>query len=196
MKFKTSSRAVTLIEVLIAVAVLGLLSGVVALNVRNAINTQRFYDDVQKVVDRFRLAQDLMIITESDCQVVFERRDEVVYCTLRVVGKVTDGLHSLIGKEIALSSIQGFWFDEVESTGMSTQRSEGVVAIDFFALGKETTRGRIELSSLREREGGNRRWIALPGYPTYLESQAALPDLQPIDTANQNRSIELYPIAG
>lgn len=69
---KSRRRFITLIEFLLVIALLMVVAGLVGLNIRRAFVEQSFRSEVSSVVDTLRLAQDLMLILNSDVHMLFQ----------------------------------------------------------------------------------------------------------------------------
>lgn len=188
-------RALTIVELMIAIAIIVMMTTVVGINLRSAAATQRFHDSVQRIVSKLRYAQDLMIIANADAQVIFERRDGITYCQLRLIGEVSELLRRAAGGMEALPEIAWLDFEGGSTWEGANLESEGRVVIEFMALGRRITRGRMGLANIFSSQGGLRRYIALPGYPTHIEASAELPELERIDDEREQQSAELFPYA-
>jgi len=156
----------TLVEVLIAMALLAVVGGVVALNVRKAILQQRFRSDVSLVVHTLRLAQQLMLVFNTDVKVRFWPLPD------------QRGFGYLLDFEDKLDT---YWKREATrpraplkgihaiSFGSDTRQVE----IQFLSGGMVMSRGILQLSSAAEGrvEGAWVEYICLPGFPRFLESR-------------------------
>ena len=68
-----SKRAFTLIEVMVAIVLIALASGVVAFNMRGAIEKKKFRSDLERLRARLTLAQKLALAMESDWKGVLKK---------------------------------------------------------------------------------------------------------------------------
>ncbi len=115
----TTKRYVTLLEILIVLSVLAIVSSIVSVNIYDAIEEERFYQDAQKLVNRFRLAQDFMLYPDNsktlgkvDARIVLSKHQEHISSHLKITG--TNLNENEIAKyddsKIVLKYIGGFEF--------------------------------------------------------------------------------------
>lgn len=64
---------ITLIEILIVMGLVATTAGVLAFSIRNLLHEQRFRTEAGLVLESIRLAQDLMLIADSDVHLTFEK---------------------------------------------------------------------------------------------------------------------------
>jgi len=74
--YSVRRTAMTLLEVLIAFAILSLIGGVVGIHIRWTMQQQKFRSEVALMVDTLRLAQDLMLILGTDVSVRIQPADK------------------------------------------------------------------------------------------------------------------------
>jgi prepilin-type N-terminal cleavage/methylation domain-containing protein len=173
-----SRRHFTLLEILIVLALIGLVSGVAAVSINKMFTHQRFRNEVELVLEHLRLAQDLMLILDSDLHLVFAED--------RSGGKNTIILESEtklppeVQKEIArkpgsLTLIKGIFFKDQ----LGKEPVKGKIDIAFLSNGAVMSKGVMRLSSSdSENPPSNalQSYICLPGYvrPIFsYESKAA-----------------------
>lgn len=169
----TKRRFVTLLEMLIVMLLLSILFSVVGMQVHKAIREQRFHTEVSMVVDRLRLAQDLMLTLPGDITVVFVCRPEgkgIEYWLKVETPHETPAVTALTAKHYMLKEIQGVFFkDDLELTTPSPQ--QGYLEVKFWSKGAVMSQGLIRLAASPEDptpSGIRQAYVALSGYPEPL----------------------------
>lgn len=169
-KYFYKSFTFTLLELLIVVAILGLIVGVFAVNFRMALREQHFKKEVDLVVSKLRLAQDLMLIFHGDIHVKISQRADDRGLDLALVfdhelpGNWTTDLQ----KPYILTSFHDVYFDQ----------TPGVIDLKFLSGGAVMSHGYLRLStSPRNTDlGAITRYIYLPGYPVPIVASQLSPD--------------------
>lgn len=92
----------TLVEILLALTIIVMLGGVIAINVRGAVTEQNFHNDVQKVVEELRLSQELMLIAAADITISFE--DNVMFFISQ--DKLDPRIDKMIKKKVPLKYVR------------------------------------------------------------------------------------------
>lgn len=152
----------TLLELMLVIAVLSIVAGFGAINIRLAIIQQGFFSDVGLVVDQLRLAQNLMLMFNADSYVKFEGGKEGMKMWVETDAIVSKNWQRELNREPRmLTSIHSIHFPEVE---------DGQVIIRFLSGGSVMSRGMLQLSA-EEKRGNLVRVICLPGYPTPIKSE-------------------------
>lgn len=163
----------TLLELMVVLAILGAVAGFIGINISKALREQRFRTEVSLIVDQLRLAQNLMLIFNSNVQ-------------LKFIGIENEGIdYHLVfdtplpqrwSKEInrpheRLTTIRSFNFRDLLDPDES-----GVVK--FLSGGSKMSRGIIRISTSKSDNtpGVLTRYIFLPGYPAPIESQTQFPE--------------------
>ncbi|MBA3958194.1 MAG: type II secretion system protein [Parachlamydiaceae bacterium] len=165
---KIKRRHVTLLEILLVLAILGIVGGIMGINIRKALHEQRFKSEVEVLINQLRLAQELMLIFNGD-----------LYLTLDAA---QDGIVSKINLEQPLAS----WTPPQKSLShkFTTIRrislypppvgdtSKGAL-IKFMSGGAIMTKGILRMSTAeQDGPGVLSRYLCLPGYPAPLASVA------------------------
>jgi hypothetical protein len=159
-------RQVTLIELLLVIAILSLIVGFGAVKIRDAIVDQSFRTEVSRVVDELRLAQDLMLIFETDVHLKFAGDDEEggikYWLELETIQKEWD--KEFRRKHKNLQTIHGvFMRDQI-----GDDVDEGIIDLKFLSKGCVMSRGLLRLASSDKDDpppGTLQSYICLPGYP-------------------------------
>jgi type II secretory pathway pseudopilin PulG len=161
-------RFISLIELLIVITILSLVAGVVGIQIHKTLREQRFTTEAALVLDKLRLAQELMLILRTDAHVKFKQEPGQEAITLWV--EVETPLQSLkkdVQKPLELKTIQFVEFKDelVYETKM------GEIDIKFLSGGNLMSKGvvRLSTSETTKDRGALERFIALPGYPKSLQ---------------------------
>ena len=136
---------VTLIEMLIVMSIIALISGIVMVSLDKALVEQRFRNEVGKIINDLRLAQDLMMILGMDVHVKFSEQPENrgIEYKLETETKINKSLqHLMLDKPRELSTIRGVFFDDEDND----QTTEGTLDIKFLSRGAVMSRGVMRLS--------------------------------------------------
>ena len=157
----TRRRCFTLLEILVVILILGSLSGIIGINVTQAVREQRFRSEVDLIADQLRLAQDLMLIFHANISMVITIPDPNKGYILELVPEVV--LPSPWLKEVTrkhnLSHIH-----YINSSQINKERNQ--LEIKLRSGGSEMPQGTLRLST--GEEDGPRvktRYIHFAGYP-------------------------------
>ncbi len=190
---------ITLIELLLVISVLLMVAGVVGFNIRGALVEQRFRAEVSAVVDSLRLAQDLMLILNSDVHVFFadDPAGGIRYW-VEVEKPLAPGWdRELKRKRPNLTAIHLVEMDDKISTIQVQDRLD----IKFLSGGSIMSKGVLGLFSGddKNREDVLKSSICLPGYPKPIESlngyrpEDCLKEGEDIDLATRDMLSEIQP---
>ncbi|MBA3237016.1 MAG: type II secretion system protein [Parachlamydiaceae bacterium] len=158
-------RYVTLIETMIALAILGLVASVIGINVSKAMQDQRFRTEVALVIDQLRLAQNLMLILNEDVKVHFKEVNGQIYYGLSFQCPLRSGWDKeLTRKPQPLKAIRTVAFK-----GVGEEKAPGSLTLKFFSAGIVMSRGTLTLSTARGFNASETRYVNLPGYPHPIE---------------------------
>lgn len=158
-------------------ALLGVVGGVLGFGVTRLFEEQTYKNDVVAVVERLRLAQDVMLIYQTDVVVTLNADPSGMRCHMRAEAPLPDAVAKAFDKGGSLKGIVGVDFND----------SRGAVEISFVSNGSKMSRGILTLRGKQGRE----RYIALKGAPAFIEAAATMP------TWSQERhgdSDALYPL--
>jgi type II secretory pathway pseudopilin PulG len=161
---------VTLLEILIVIAVLALISGALVYNINNAVIDQRFRTEVGRVVDTLRLAQDLMLIHETDVHVKFAHEKGGIKYWLEMETALKQPWEQEIKRPLKnLTAIRGVFFNDLTSPSFV----KGQIDVKFLSKGSLMSRGVMRLATSTEDNpprGTLESFICLPGYPHPITS--------------------------
>jgi type II secretory pathway pseudopilin PulG len=159
-------RYVTLIETMIALAILGLVASVIGINVSKAMQDQRFRTEVALVIDQLRLAQNLMLILNEDVKVHFKELDGQIHYGLSFQCPLKSGWDKeLTRKPQPLKAIRTVAFK-----GVGEEKAPGSLTLKFFSAGMVMSSGTLTLSTSKGLDALNTRYVNLTGYPHPLEA--------------------------
>lgn len=154
-------RFVTLIETMIALAILGIVASVIGLNVSKAMQEQRFRTEVALVVEQLRLAQNLMLILNEDVRVHFKEVDNEIQYGLSFQCPLKSGWDKeLTRKPTPLKSIRTVAFK-----GVGEEKGLRSLTLKFFSSGMVMSSGTLTLSTAKGFGASDTRYVNLPGHP-------------------------------
>lgn len=157
----------SLIELMIVLGILFLISGVVGIGVTRAWQEQKFSSEVNQVVNKLRLAQNLMLILRSDVEVVITKNNEAQY----VAGlKFGSPMPNQWGKELQRFTAP---FTQVQTITWNQQPIQDLL-LRFISGGSMMSKGVLHLIA----RNGQERFIPLLGYPSPINSSTTLPPMQ------------------
>ncbi|MCE5317386.1 MAG: type II secretion system GspH family protein [Parachlamydia sp.] len=162
----------TLIELLLVISILLMVAGLVGYNIRRAFFEQRFRAEVSAVVDTLRLAQDLMLLLNSDAHVLFadDPAGGIRYW-IEVEKQLSGGWErELKRKRPNLKAIHLVEMDD----RISAIKVKKHLDIMFLSGGSVMSKGILRLFSSDEKEGDGvlKSYICLPGYPKPIDSSS------------------------
>jgi len=163
-------RAITLLEMIIVIAILSLASGIVAISISKALVDQRFRSEVGMVVDELRLAQDLMLILDTDVHVYFKlnsNRNGIDYGIELETQLSPHVQREVTRKKKSLTTVKGIFFrDDLE-------RRENYIDIKFLSNGAVMSSGILRLATTDDEsvpKGTLESFVCLAGYPKPIMS--------------------------
>jgi type II secretory pathway pseudopilin PulG len=159
-------------ELLVTIAVLAIIAGAATIGIVRAAFEQRFRSEAAVVVDQLRLAQDLMLILNTDVHVKFgpsKEKDSIEFW-LTVERELPESIkREFVEKKQLLKTIKGVFFhDQLEESAVKDQ-----LDIKFQSKGIVMSRGVMRLAtSDQENPPDNvlQTYICLAGYPRPISS--------------------------
>lgn len=161
-----SRRYLTLIELMVVMAIISMVAGIVGININKSIQEQRFRTEVGQILDKLRLAQNLMLILNQDVEVHFKNVDGGIRYWLSFQCPLNKGWDREINREQPLLSSIG----SIEFSGDSNEYSSEGLNLKFLSAGLVMSRGILKLSTGQGRSYNDQRYICLRGYPAPLSS--------------------------
>ena len=173
--YKVLRHPLTLVELLLVLAILGIAVGWIGMNAAKALRNQRFQTEVSEVVDLIRLAQNLSLSFHQSAIVRF----------------TTSGEHGIEQKLIFDTPMPGNWNGVLSKKGKLFKHIHGMtfpdalrlphedphaIEVKFLSGGSRISKGIITLStsSTHRASGAIERFIVLSGYPGPIQSYATL----------------------
>jgi len=178
MKFRRAY--LTLLELMLVIAILGIIAGFIAVNAAKAWKEQRFRTEVSLIVDQLRLAQNLMLIFNSNVQVVFLASPEGIEYYLSFDTPLPKHWTQEINRpHEKLKTVRVVNFEdklETEDNLVINQIKNGI-SVKFLSGGSKMSRGIMRISTSEEDNVPNiiTRYVCLPGYPAPITSQGEFP---------------------
>lgn len=173
-------RCFTLMELLVVIAILLLVMGVIGINVGSAVRTEKFNSGVGILVDKLRMAQDIMLILKTNVKVKLEQGDKGLVVSVNVDRALSPVLKQAVIQKTTIEEIRSFSFTAGEMTDNEK------VTLDFMSGGSRMTKGKLTVKS-----GNLSEDIYLSGYPQMI--QAGKKD--PLDKVTPEMILDLYPSA-
>lgn len=168
-------RFFTLVELLLILMILSLIAGLIGININKAIREQRFKTEVSLVVDKLRLAQNLMLILHGDVHVKFtsEKGGEAIKMWLEVDdSNAPEWVKQFQKSPKLLKAIQFINFQDNDN-----QSEYGKIDLKFLSGGTVMSRGLLRLSTSESNMAGAlERFITLSGYPQNIVASRQEPD--------------------
>lgn len=157
----------TLMEIMLVLGLIMLVGGVVALNVRSAIQDQRFRSNVEIVADQIRLAQEVMLVLKEDVTLDFfiSKEDR----EWRVRQEFDTLLPELWDKELRREKRMGV----IKTLNLNVSATEELLPVSqerlklyFMSNGSVMSQGVLRMTS---RYSDDVKFICLPGYAATIE---------------------------
>lgn len=195
MKIHTIIRSsfFTLLELLVVFFILSLGAALTGVKIRDIYRQQQFLSESQQILNKLIMAQDLMMIMDTDVTVYFDNdpKTKQLVMYLQVEKPLDASSRRLIESPTLFKSIQS-----LEPQNDTTGRSSFPIAI-HFSLGN-MSEGQL-LFSGEDKKGGlfhksHSFIIDLPGYPSslHISSEESRPPLQERDRVGLSQ--KLYPV--
>ncbi len=176
-------RFITLIEILIVVGIIALVSGLATIGIRKALRDQKFRTEAYQVLTTLRLAQQLMIVLNTDVHVKFKRTDEGFNYRIELDDKLSERWHKeLTRNRPLLKEIHAINFKDALEGG------EGPLDIRFLSGGTVMSQGVMRLGTAAPGSpGALETFICLPGFPHFLQTTSSPQEDVACDAAVQRK---------
>ncbi|MFA6916041.1 MAG: hypothetical protein WC222_06570 [Parachlamydiales bacterium] len=188
--FSLRRRFLTLTEILIVISLISIVGGTMALGLRQLIRDQRFRTEVSQVVNTLRLAQQIMVILNTDVHVIFQATPKGFDYRITLDDKLQDRWHKeLTKRKPPLQEIHAINFDDA----LSSNNNKNTIDIKFLSGGSTMSQGVLRLGIAPPGVPDTQEaFICLPGYPhfiTSISSKDTDPDCNPSDQKKFNQAI-------
>lgn len=158
---KKKCRQFTLIEMLVVITIIALIAGVVGINSQKALNEQRFQSEVATLVDRLRLAQDLMLLVDADVHFKIEANENAIKYWIETEKQFSPQFDTFIKKVSVLKAIHHV----AHPLG-----KDGVIDLKFLSKGSVISSGNLQLSTVYNSDNFLIANIPLNGHPSPISS--------------------------
>ena len=166
---KLQRRAMTLLEMMIVIGLLSLMAGLIAINIGNATIDQRFRNEVSRVVDEIRLAQDLMLVLGTDVHLIFASEGDSVKYWLELETTLPPAWEKEIKRPRRnLKTIRGVFIHDTTEIATAPAPAKGRIDLKFLSNGSVMSNGILRLSTSDQDDppaNALNSYICLPGYP-------------------------------
>jgi Tfp pilus assembly protein FimT len=171
-EFRSSSclgivrRHFTLMEILVVLSLIALISGVVGINIHKVFVDQRFRNEMSLIVDQLRLAQDLMLILDTDLHLIFAEDKKEQGNAIWIEGETrlpVDVQKEIDRKRATLKTIKGIFFHDE----LGGEIKKGRIDIKFLSKGAVMSKGLMRLATSNEENPSSnvlQNFICLSGY--------------------------------
>lgn len=180
----------SLLEVLIALAILSFCMSVVGIGIHHSIVQQRFLSEVKRVADQLQLAQDLVLITGDDVRIIFTKEEDGLYryklrCENSAGYKKWEEMHNRL--QAPLSTIKSIRFNK------KTLDEAKRIDIIFLPAGRKVESGELVLSE--DPQEGKVKIIKITDYLRPISASSAREE-ENYDEMVKKESEEIYPYEG
>lgn len=174
---------------MLVMAILALVAGLLGVKIAKSMQEQKFRTEVALIVDRLRLAQNLMLILNQDIQVYFKKNKDGIHFGLELDCPQKNGWEKEFSRPQLLSAIR-----QVGFKGMGESQTASDFTLKFMSSGAVMSSGMLSLSTGKGSLYGERRYIALPGYPAPILAQAKKPAVKwPALSSSQSLTQSIMP---
>jgi type II secretory pathway pseudopilin PulG len=171
----------TLLELIMVLTILGIIAGFFGINIAKALKEQRFNTEVSLVLNQLRLAQDIMLIMNTNLTLTFKAHStEGIEYSLKTAVEMPKEM-KFWEKEIKrshsfLKTIKQVNFDDQLDKDNPTD-AENTISVKFLSGGDKMSYGIMRLSTSKNDEdfGALTRYICLPGYPAPIVTTSERP---------------------
>ncbi len=159
---------ITLLEIMIAISILAIATGIASIGIRQVLRDQRFRTEVYQVLTTFRLAQQIMLILNTDVHVKFKAENGKGF-TYKIVldDKLDKDWQKIFSKpRPTLKEIHAINF--IDALGPSAKSDE--LDIRFLSGGSVMSQGMMRLGTAPEGTPNSLQlFICFPGYPHFFQ---------------------------
>lgn len=177
----------TLLELLIVLLILSLGIVLTGVKLKEAYEEQRFFSECGQVIDQLRMAQELMLVLDSDVEVrlAIDPETKRLTSSLAVEKPLNDAWVKLIERKLSFSAIRSYQFDDSQPNPL----------VVHFSLGN-MSKGKLVLSAAEKghsREGQQRQeTIDLIGYPSSIGKERLSQEADGVGLSQRLYPAEVY----
>lgn len=169
-------RPITLVEMLIVMGLVAITAGLLGLSVHKLLHEQRFRSESNTVLESLRLAQDLMLIADSDVHLLFTKdsRTGGIVINLQLEKPLTQGwAREAMRPRKPLEAIK---FVEFADQRLGSKQINQV-QLHFLSGGTVMSQGTLRLAD-SDYTPIYQTFICLPGYPLPIVSSGGQCDFK------------------
>lgn len=169
--YKLRRRFITILEVLIVIAILAMTGGVIAFNMRKFYLQQKTLDEMSKVANLMRSAQELMMTANLDAEISILQQEKLLGVAIIPKSVPPPPLRPMLAKSlIILNYISILSFEDAfQDTHLRPPFS-----LNFVSKGFSMNRGIFRMEG-----NGMVRSIVLKGYPSSIALTSQDPAFYP-----------------
>ncbi|CUI15739.1 hypothetical protein PNK_0101 [Candidatus Protochlamydia naegleriophila] len=175
----------TLLELLIVLLILSLGIALTGVKLKEAYEEQRFFSECGQVIDQLRMAQELMLVLDSDVEVrlAIDPETKQVTSNLAVEKPLNDAWVKLIERKLSFSAIRSYKFDDNQANPLVVR----------FSLGN-MSKGKLVLSAAEHSRTGElwQETIDLIGYPSPIGKKRLSQEADGVDLSQRLYPAEVY----
>lgn len=145
--------AFTLIEIFIVVAIIGLASGFLSINIKNSLAKQHFLTSHDLLIEKMQLAQEIALDYDSDVVLDLHLTDQGLNCQLSIFGNLPPKIIRMINDNLYLKEITALEWEHISTRNLRL----------YFNSNQLGSQGELELQGKLEKAT-----IYLPGYPAKI----------------------------
>jgi type II secretory pathway pseudopilin PulG len=177
----------TLLELLIVLFITSFGVILTGVKVTQYYQEQRFFSECRQVLSHLAMAQDLMLIMDTDVwfKMAIDPESKKVTCWLEIEKPLEQAWARLIERKVELSAIKSYEFEGRHEGDLTLQFSLGQMSQGVLTLGEEPNHS--QSSDKRQFD------IALSGYPRPFMAQPVDREQVKGRMDKQDKSKRLYP---
>lgn len=166
---RRTSRAFTVMEIMVALAIMVSLLGWAGFNIRGAWREQAFRSECDRLLDRLRLAQDILLTLNVETELRFTP-EGVKWVPVGMLNRLYDKL--IVKEKLPLDPFAEVIFEEAGG-----EKKVGTFTLKFLDQGYILSKGILKLVA----HTGEEAYITLPGYPAPLSLERTPPNPSQLD---------------
>lgn len=173
----------TLLELLIVLFIISFGVILTGVKIKDVYREQRFLSETQQVLSHLSMAQDLMLIMDTDVLVHFapDKEDKQLQVWLEIEKPIEKSWARLVERKLSLAAIQSIEFDGSPTKELTLQ----------FSLGKMSKGKLVLFEEIRSRSQEKKEFeIELVGYPSPIGDKKVAQR----EKTTSNKSDILYPV--
>lgn len=158
----------TLIELLVVLLLTTIGIAVTGIKIKETYDQQRFLGEVQEVLSHLQIAQDIMLVLQTDIKIKFKRDldKKTIHYKFFPESPLPPYIHNILKGDHTLTAIKGMILED------QSIANEAGITLHFFSKGMVMSEGLLLLfSNLEGKDSITNYQIELTGQPKYFESK-------------------------